>query len=170
MPENDLLFIVAEIAVAFAGFAGLVAVISARPDKSEEQAGLELGLLANVLGQSLIAVAFALIPAAVAGMGVDADIAFRGAAVAFIVAQAAYMGLWMPRGLAAYKALQIPMPKTLRLNMLVLIVQLAILVLCASAIIPSTSYLAALLLSLYFSGSSFIRVFVSIGQNVQTKW
>jgi hypothetical protein len=51
MPENDILFFVAEIAVAFAG---LVTAISERSDQSEAQARLELGLLANVLGQSLI--------------------------------------------------------------------------------------------------------------------
>jgi hypothetical protein len=80
------------------------------------------------------------------------------------------MALWMPRGLGAYKALQLPLPKTMKLNVLILAIQLVILVLCTSGIISSSSYLAAILLSLYFSGGSFVRVFVSIGRKVQTNW
>ena len=127
-------------------------------------------LLANVLGQSLISIAFALIPAALARMGFDSDTVFRAPAFAYILAQAGYMALWMPRGIDAYRALQRPLPRTLKLNTILMVVQLIILALCASGTIASSSYLAALLLSLYFSGSSFVRVFVSIGKNVKTNW
>lgn len=47
--HDDFLFIIAEIAAAFAGFAGLVVVISRREDQSPEQALLVLGNLQNVL-------------------------------------------------------------------------------------------------------------------------
>lgn len=127
-------------------------------------------MLANVMGQSLIAIAFALIPATLAHMGVDSETAFRAPAVAFMLAQAGYMALWMPRGVGAYRALQRPLPITLKLNTVLIAVQLIVLALCASGAIAASSYLAALLLSLYFSGTSFVRVFVSIGDNVKTDW
>jgi hypothetical protein len=103
-------------------------------------------------------------------MDVDSETAFRAPAIAYILAQVAYMAVWMPRGVRAYKELERPIPITLKLNTILMIVQLLVLAMFAIGTIPSSSYIVALLLSLYFSGTSFVRVFVSIGQKVQSNW
>lgn len=55
--HSDFLFIIAEIAAAFAGFASLVAAISRREDRSSDQERLDFLTLQNVLLLSLLAVA-----------------------------------------------------------------------------------------------------------------
>ncbi len=78
--QSEFLFTVAEVAVAFAGFAGLIVAISGRQGRSAAEVRLDLVLLTNVLSTSLVAVAFALIPATFLGMGMEPGDAWRGSA------------------------------------------------------------------------------------------
>jgi hypothetical protein len=71
--HTEFLFIVAEVPVAFAGFAGLVFAISGRRDQEPEQTRLQFELLRNVLGTSLLVIAFALIPPMIGDIGAPPD-------------------------------------------------------------------------------------------------
>ena len=79
--HTEFLFIVAEVAVAFAGFAGLVVAISGMRDQEPEKARLQFELLRNVLGTSLLAITFALIPPMIADMGASPEATWRGSAL-----------------------------------------------------------------------------------------
>ncbi|MEZ5558182.1 MAG: hypothetical protein R3E86_06495 [Pseudomonadales bacterium] len=103
MPE-ELFFTIAEIGVAFAGFAGLVTVLARRSQRSEKRAALELVFLHTVLATSLSAVAFALLPPSLSYLGVEPANSLRIASGLFLAVSIGY-GSWAgPRARAAYKA------------------------------------------------------------------
>lgn len=163
MPE-DLFFTLAEVGVAFAGFAGLVTVLAARARRSAERAALDLVFLHTVLATSLSVVAFALLPPSLVDMGVESQTAFRACAAMFLAASVGY-GSWAgPRARSAYKAASERPPWTWRVNISLAVIQWVVLALCALGIVSSSFYLGALLFYLYLSGSSFFRVFVSVGR------
>jgi len=165
VPE-DLFFTVAEVGVAFAGFAGLVTVLAARAKRSAERAALDLVFLHTVLATSLSAVAFALLPPSLVDMGVESEIALRACAAMFLAVSIGY-GSWAgPRAGSAYKTANERPPWTWRVNISLAVIQWIVLALCALGIVPSSFYLGALLFFLYLSGSSFFRVFMSVGRIV----
>jgi len=123
-----------------------------------------LGLLANVLAQSLMVIAFALVPPLLARMGAASETAWRTSAGVFFLAQMGYVAWWLPRTLSAYRALARPVPRTMRLSIALFGLQVVVLALVVVAVIPTSFYLAALLTNLYFAGVAFVRVFLSIGQ------
>jgi hypothetical protein len=168
LPSQELFFTLAEVGVAFAGFAGLVTVLAGRARRSEERAALDLVFLHTVLATSLSVVAFALLPPSLVDMGVDADTALRAAAAMFLVVSIGY-GTWAgPRARSAYHAASMSPPWTWRLNIMLALIQWIILALCVSGIVPGTFYLGALLFFLYLSGSSFFRVFMSVGRTTSS--
>jgi len=163
VPE-DLFFILAEVGVAFAGFAGLVTVLAGRARRSEERAALDLAFLHTVLATSLSVVAFALLPPSLVAMGVESETALRVCAAIFLAVSIGY-GSWAgPRARAAYRAANLPPPWTWRLNVGLAFLQWIILVLCVLGIVASSLYIGALLFFLYLAGSSFFRVFMSVGR------
>jgi hypothetical protein len=101
---TDLLFTIAEVGVAFAGFAGLVTVLAARERRSAERAALDLAFLHTVLATSLTVVAFALLPPSLVEMGVEAETALRICAALFLCVSIGY-GSWAgPRTGSTYRA------------------------------------------------------------------
>ena len=163
MPE-DLFFTLAEVGVAFAGFAGLVTVLAAPAGRSAERAALDLQFLHTVLATSLSVVAFALLPPSLVDLGMESETALRVCAAMFLAVSTGY-GSWAgPRARSAYDAANEPPPWTWRLNIGLAVIQWIVLALCALGIVPSSLYLAALLFFLYLSGSSFFRVFMSVGR------
>jgi hypothetical protein len=101
---HDFLFIVAEIAIAFAGFAGLVVAISGRQGRSPERARLELVLLRNVLLIGLLVVAFALFPSLLLQMGAEPEAAWRVSAAVFLLVLGGHAVDTAPRHIAAQRA------------------------------------------------------------------
>ena len=83
MQETDTLLSLAEIAAAFAGFAALVSVLRRRDDRIAE-AVHDLLRLRLVISSGVAGVAAALIPVSLAGFGLDDEIAWRAAALAFL--------------------------------------------------------------------------------------
>lgn len=163
MPE-ELFFTIAEVGVAFAGFAGLVTVLAGRQERSEERAALELVFLHTVLATSLSVVAFALLPPSLSYLGVEPVNSLRTASGLFLAVSLGY-GSWAgPRARAAYKAANQAPPWTWRLNVSLAFAQWIVLALCAMGLVSSDLYVGALLFFLYLSGSSFFRVFMSVGQ------
>jgi hypothetical protein len=128
--QSEFLFTVAEIAVAFAGFAGLVIAISRRQGRSAADAQLDLELLKNVLGGSLMAIAFALIPATLLGMDVKPSVAWRSSAFLYAIAFVLYMARTLPRAYASYRASSRSVPLSYRLNTGLGVVVIVCLVLC----------------------------------------
>jgi hypothetical protein len=163
--HNDFLFTVSEIAVAFAGFAGLVVAISRRNGRSAEQALWDLQHLKNVLGTSLLAIAFALLPAMLSGMGADVAFAWRSSALLFAIAWVGYAGNAVPKGLSAYRAIERAVPLTYWISVVLSVFVPIALVLCAAGVLPTSTYLPALAFLLYGSGASFVRVFISVARD-----
>jgi hypothetical protein len=161
--SNDFLFIVAEIAIAFAGFAGLVVAISGRQDRSAERAHLELVLLRNVLLIGLLVVAFALFPSLLSELGAEPEIAWRVSASMYFLALGGLAVRNAPRHIAAQQAANQRVPVTVWLTTTLTFVLLIVLALCALGLLPASSYLVALSGSLIMAGASFVRVFMSVG-------
>jgi hypothetical protein len=159
---QDLLFVFAEVGIAFAGFAGLVTVLAARARQSSV---LELLFLNTVLATSLSAVTFSLLPPSLVGMGLDADIALRVCAALFLAASIGYGSWAAPRASAAYKTAGATPPWTWRLNIGLAFGQWILLALCALGFVSSSLYIGALFFFLYLAGSSFFRVFASVGRD-----
>ena len=77
MANADLMLTVAEVAVTFAGFAGLVTVIAQR--LSGAASSMAAARLQGILVLSLLAVAFSFVPQLVAGFGLSEETAWRAA-------------------------------------------------------------------------------------------
>jgi hypothetical protein len=164
MPEEDLLYTLAEIAIAIAGFSGLVTILSRRDGRSADQAALDLQSLQGVLGASLTVVAFSVLPGALVHMGLSPATAWRGSSAAFSLGAGAYL-LWStPRYRAKYAAAGQPNPRTLRLH--IVLAAGVVLALAASALsfLPKAVHVIGLLAYLYMAAYSFIRVFSSLGR------
>jgi O-antigen/teichoic acid export membrane protein len=84
MPNTDTLLSLAEICAAFAGFAALVSVLGRRSDQLAE-AVHDLLRLRLVISSSVAGVAAALIPVGLAGYGIEPEVAWRLAAVGFLI-------------------------------------------------------------------------------------
>lgn len=84
MIESDILLTVAEIAVAFGGFATLAGVLG-KP-RSADAAYMNASRLRGMLESALLALVFALIPFVPLLFGFDPDASWRLAAALFLVA------------------------------------------------------------------------------------
>ena len=162
--HTDFLFIVAEIAAAFAGFTTLVAAISRRQDDTPEQGQLAFGTLQNALVLSLFTVAFALIPSVIERQGVTPSVAWRGSATAAAATIAPYIAYVLRSLVSAYRAANQRAPLTFVANMAVGFASLFTFALCAAGTLPTSSYLLALSALLYLAGFAFVRFFVTIGR------
>jgi hypothetical protein len=87
MANADLLLTIAEIAVAFAGFASLVSVLSSA--RSERHALAQSILFRTMVLMSLTVVAFSLVPFVTHGFGLQSSASWRIASGLFLVGGAA---------------------------------------------------------------------------------
>ncbi len=87
MHESDLLLAVAEIAVAFAAFSGLVSVLGQR---FSGDARVHANRLVSVLLTSLLATAFALFPFLPDRLGATASTTWRASAAIFAICWTIY--------------------------------------------------------------------------------
>lgn len=162
--HTDLLFIVAEVGAAFAGFATLVAVISDRSGRPLVQVRLNFRLLENALIGSLFAVAFAILPTVVERQAVEPALAWRGSAVACSFAFGGYMAYVVPRLVRSLRAASQPVPLSFFVNTLLSGVWVLIFAACAIGVLPTTSYLIALTGILGSAGIAFLRFFLLLGR------
>jgi hypothetical protein len=163
--RTDFLLTLAEIAVALAGFAGLIVAISGRRGGSADEARLNLQLLKNVLGASFMAAAFALLPVALLSMEIDSKAAWRGSAGLLAVALPLYMLRTVLPALTVYRAIGRTVPLSYQANIAIGLVVAGGLGLCAGGVIPSSVYLPAVSFLAYGAAVSFVRVFVSVARD-----
>jgi hypothetical protein len=164
LEHSDYFLSLAEIAVALAGFAGLIVAIAGRQDRSGEDARLDVEFLKNVLWASFMAIAFALLPATLLNMGLDPARAFRYSSGAFAVVLPAYAVFHVPRALASYRVSSRRVPASYLLNVALAVASSLGAALCALGFIPPAAYYAALLYLLYAAASSFVRVLLSVAR------
>ena len=162
--QAEFLLTLAEIAVALAGFAGLIVAISGRRGGSADEARLNLQLLKNVLGASFMAAGFALIPVALLSMAVDSQTAWRGSAGLLAVTLPLYMFKTVLPAFAAYRVLGRPVPLSYRANTALGFLFAGGLGLSALGVVPSSTYLPAVSFLAYGAAVSFVRVFVSVAR------
>ena len=134
--EAELLLTLAEIAVALAGFAGLIVAISGRRGGSADEARLNLQLLKNVLGASFMAAGFALLPVALLSMGIESKSAWRGSAGTLAAALPLYMYRTVLPALSGYRAIGRTAPLSYRTNIAIGLMFSGALVLCAGGVLP----------------------------------
>lgn len=84
MPESDILLTVAELSVAFAGFATLAGVLG-KP-RSAEAAFMNAARLRGMLESAVMALTFSLFPLVPALFGIDPTASWRLSAVGFLAA------------------------------------------------------------------------------------
>ena len=89
MEDADLLLTIAEIAVAFAGFSGLITILGQRAARVQPQ--LVEHTLRGMILTSLLVVAFSLFPFLPFRLGASADVTWRLSAGAYAAAGAAYL-------------------------------------------------------------------------------
>lgn len=164
MERADILLTIAEIAVAFAGFASLVSVIGA--GKSERRAVAHSILFRTMVLMSLMVVALALIPFVTHSFGVKAVDSWRAASGVFFVTGS--LGLYAGiRWLAKARAIAGRLRGAGQLVVLVDFPAALALALVLSNLLGFTSefaadaYVVALLLFLWGSGVCFASLLIS---------
>jgi len=162
MNSEDLLFVMAEIAAAFAGFASLVAAIARRGDDSSERIEFDFRTLRNVLLLSLQAILYALAPVLLAHQGLSSEVAFRMSGALMFVAGGAYVLFTLNALPSAYTQIGRTVPVSFKLN--AAIVMFGILSQGASAVglVSIQTYLLAIAAFIYCAGFGFVRLFVSL--------
>jgi len=160
MHHSESLFAFAQVAVAFAGFASLIAFLGKRTTGPYRQ--LERNRLIGMVRVALVAIAFALLPVVVGAQGLSEESAWRVSAFLFAAAHSAITiiawrrTLWMLREKIRDGMPFIPPMSTLALIALIFAVGLP-----AQA---AGLYLAALFLVVGISGALFfglVRDFLS---------
>lgn len=163
MPEEDLLYTLAEVAIAVAGFSGIVTALSSRDGRSAEQAALDFQILQGVLMASLLVVGFSVLPGALVHMGVSVRAAWRVSSSIFFLVAGAYYAWSVPRHVAAYLSADLRVPWSLKFHIALTAAALLALAASAMSFLPQYAHIAGLLAYLYMAAYSFVRVFLSIG-------
>jgi hypothetical protein len=161
MEDAELLLTVAEIAVAFAGFSGLVTILGQRLSRVHPQL-VEHNLRAMIL-TSLLAVSFSLFPFLPYKLGVSPGIAWRISAGVFGLVSAVYFfntGT-RRRALGRSGVADVLSAGTL-LNATLWLLAILVLLAVAAGIAGAGYYFIALFIVLYVSGQLFFTVFVSL--------
>jgi hypothetical protein len=109
LSESDLLFTVAEVAVAFAGFSGLVTVVSARL-RAGSTGDVERHMLYSMLLLSMLTIAFALFPYLPLRLGAADAASWQISSGAFFFAWLAYFVTSVIRGLRVTRAAGVAWP------------------------------------------------------------
>lgn len=163
MANADLMLTVAEVAVTFAGFAGLVTVIAQRLSGADTT--LATGRLQSMLVLSLLVVAFSFVPQVVAGFGLSDEAVGRASSGLYGLAWVGY-NVYTVRVAAALRAAgAFPTGVALYINMVVHLISPLVLLAGAAGVWNSMTaqvYTLALFGMLYISGVIFVQVFVSL--------
>jgi hypothetical protein len=167
-PVGDFLFTVAEVAVAFAGFAGLVTVLTQRLAKTERE--FDVVRFRDMLFLSLIAAAFSLLPTLPSAFGASDEATWRLSAVLFLIAWAGFGLQGLIAGLRLSRSGTRPFSRPLFWSNLAIHVPAMIALLLVAidaplvASVRSAVYLAALFAMLYLAGAYFVALFISLAR------
>ncbi len=169
MSESDVLLTIAEVAVAFAGFASLVGVLGQRSSADDPRV---IGLrMRAMLLSSLMVVAFSIFPIILTRYGASPDLTWRTSSLALFAVMACYY-VWFWAILRGLRRSDIPLTRfqtrvivpTLFLTMLCLVA----LLLVNSFLATPAVYLTALGLLLFQSGFAFCLIVFSFLPPVET--
>ena len=164
MANADLMLTMAEIAVAFAGFAGLVTVIAQRLSGADTT--VATGRLQGMLVLSLLVAAFSFVPQLVAGFGLSEEAVWRASSGLYGLAWAGYMLFGIRLALALRTARALPTgTAALHINQVIHLISPLLLLAGAAGVWNSMTaqvYTVALFGMLYISGVLFVQVFVSL--------
>lgn len=162
MPESEILLTVAEVAVAFAGFASLVSILG-RGTSADNPRVLSLRMRAMLL-TSLLVVAFSLIPVILDSYGASPRLAWTASSLALLLATLAYYR-WLQRAIVTIgRAGLTPSRFQRRVIIPTLMVTLGVvtLLLLSNGYLASPAvYLNALALLLFQSGFAFSLIVFS---------
>jgi len=158
--DADFLFVVAEIAVAFAGFASIVAVLGQR--STHDHAAVEASRLRGLIEFSLVTVTFSLLPYVAARLSDNHLAAWRVSSGLFFV-----VGLLLLHGFYGRRRLLSNLGIPLRVRIMVFgfyLAPLPLLLLIAVGVAGNRSpgaYLLSLLCYLLGAAIAFFRVILS---------
>lgn len=162
MNEFELLLVIAQLAVAFAGFASLASAFGdrARPEETR----VDAGRLTNMLIVSLCTGMLALAPTIPALFGVAENLLWRSSAVVAVLTMALFTpgAVMRTRRMKQYAGFNNPSNVV---NFALAAVAALGFILCASgipALNPSASYVAGLIALLLICAIVFFRVIVSL--------
>jgi hypothetical protein len=167
-PVEDFLYTVAEVAVAFAGFAGLVTVLTQR--LAESQREFDIVRFRDMLLLSLIAGAFALFPTLPANFGASEEATWRASSALFLVAWTAFAFQGLFAGFRLSRSGTRPFSRPLFWSNLAVhipaMIALLLVVIDADFVadVRSAMYLAAIFAMLYLAGAYFLALFMSLAR------
>jgi len=166
---DEFRFTVAEVAVAFAGFAGLVTVLTQR--LSESQREFDVVRFRDMLLLSLMAAAFALFPTLPAAFGADREITWRVSSMLFVITWAGFGLQGLYAGVRLSRSGSRPFSRPLFWSNLAIHIpcMIALLLVTVDSTLVANAregvYLAALFALLYLAGAYFIALFVSLARS-----
>ena len=161
MEDAELLLTIAEIAVAFAGFSGLVTILGQRVGRIQPE--LAEHTLRGMILTSLLAVAFSLFPFLPYRLGASADVAWRISAGAYAAASVAYLySTGTRRRALARSGVAGALSRSVLVGAAFAVLAILGLLLLAAGLVGPGFYLFALFSTLYSSGNLFLIVFMSL--------
>ena len=168
MSESDVLLTLAEVAVAFAGFASLVGVLGQRTSADDP---LVIGVrMRGMLLSSLLVVAFSIFPILLGRFGASPELTWRASSLVLLAATASYY-VWFLRAVSALGRTKIP---TTNFQLKVIIPILLLLALSLGTLLVANGffatpavYLTALALLLFQSGFAFCLIVFSFLPRVE---
>lgn len=162
MPESDTLLTVAEVAVAFAGFASLVGILGHGTSAADPRV-LSLRMRAMLLA-SLLVVGFSLIPVILDGYGARPHLVWTASSLMLLGTTLAY-GWWLQRAISLLgRAGLTPSPFQRRVivpTLLLTLLAAAVLLLANLIVAVPAIYLTALAFLLFQSGFAFCLIVFS---------
>jgi hypothetical protein len=167
-PVEDFLYTVAEVAVAFAGFAGLVTVLTQRLGESQRE--FDIVRFRDMLLLSLIAGAFALFPTLPASFGASEPTTWRVSSALFVAAWAAFALQGLLAGFRLSRSGARPFSRPLFWSNLAVhaaaMIALLFVVIDAEFVadVRSALYLAAIFAMLYLAGAYFLALFMTLAR------
>jgi len=160
--ESDVLLTIAEVAVAFAGFASLVGVLGQRTSADDPRV---IGVrMRGMLLSSLMVVTFSLFPILLAGYGASPDVLWMGSSLALLAVTVCYY-VWFWAALQTLSRADIATTKFQRRvvipTLLLVAVSLGTLLGVNVFLATPAVYLTALALLLFQSGFAFCLIVFS---------
>ncbi len=169
MSESDVLMTIAEVAVAFAGFASLVGVLGQRSSADDPRV---IGLrMRGMLLSSLMVVAFSIFPILLTRYGASPDLTWKASSLALFAVTACYY-VWFWTGLRELGRSDIPMTgfqlRVIVPTLFLTMIGLAALLLGNLLLSIPAVYLTALALLLFQSGFAFCLIVFSFLPRVES--
>ena len=162
MPEAEVLLTVAEVAVAFAGFASLVSILG-RGTADADPRVLSLRMRA-MLVSSLLVVGYAFVPVIFDAYGASSEVSWKGSSALLLVAALGYYR-WLQRAIITLgRAGLTPTPFQRRViipTLLLTLVVVSLLLLANVVVAMPAIYVTALALLLFQSGFAFTLIVFS---------